>query len=340
MDSDFIKWRNKLSQYFENNKVRFEKIINRYYYSGHLLKRKRIEKVHKITKKMLGNEIYKHLLDYSGEAKFINYYQTVLMELTKTYNQEGDVFLLKHDRNSLVLKYRKLIDEVKMNLLVKGILTNTQLDDLLNHVNLALLEKDFNKNYNEKKLFSNYLWTIVHNECISYLKSKQSKVCLENEKFYKNYFKSTIKYPDAEISLMLEEEFVRFDRILSTFDKKRPKIELCLKVQYLIDVCANDILQLNHKVSITETNKLVEKINNSYNKNKSKKPKNAIKRFEIILPALNNKPDKNHVKVSNVIRWTNSKINELINILNNGYARSCFDNMTFSIFIEKYFYNN
>jgi len=339
MDPDFIKWMNKPSQYFEDNKVRFEKIINRYYYSGHLLKGKRIEKVNGIIEMMLGNEIYKQLLDYSGEAKFINFYQSVLMKLTKIYNQNEDVFLLAHDKNSLVLKYRKLIDEVKKGLLVKGILTNSQLDDLVNHINLALLEKDIGKTFDEKKLFSNYLWRIVHNECISYLKSKQSRVCLNEKKFYKNDFKSETHISEAEIELIFKEEFVRFDRILSTFDKRRPKIELCLKVQYLINVCNDDIFFLNRKISLKEANKMVNKINRSFNKRMSKKPENLIKRFEIILPLMNNKLDKNHVKVSNVIRWTNSKINELINILNNGYARPCFDNMTFSIFIEKYFYN-
>ncbi|MBI9039651.1 MAG: hypothetical protein JEY97_16090 [Bacteroidales bacterium] len=137
---------------------------------------------------------------------------------------------------------------------------------------------------------------------------------------------------------MIEDEFVRFNRILSSFDRKRPKIELCLKVQYLIEVFSDDILKLNNRISGKEVRNVVNKINKSYNKNTSKNPEVLPNRFEIILPVLDNKYDNKIVKVKALIRWTNSKINELINILNNGYARSCFDNKTFSIFVEKYFH--
>ena len=158
--------------------------------------------------------------------------------------------------------------------------------------------------YNGMSLFRTYFSVIVRNICMKEHAKINREVTIEQEDIT-----GLIDRACIEEKIVFEKEVQRFRAILSLYYRQRAKLLFCLKLHYRIPLTPEDINLWYPKCSFSDRIMLLKNFGKNFD------GKDDIEIYQLITPLMNENENKSN-SVDAVRKWTDSKIHEIIQLLN------------------------
>lgn len=330
----FDEWQQDPAEFLRRHRGLVARIITKKGFYGHLNQKQLNETLDAIAGRMLQEAATQSLLKYEGKAAFLVYYLKILVNETVVYNQEEDMLLLEKDFNTLVMKYRPLINYLISKLIPGGSKYGEIKEEMLQETLTFILEKaDYiREHYKPGKLFRNYFWSVIDHSLLNQVKQKKIKMGPINDPDLEK------EIPAADLSsdqkLCIDDGYRHLRQIILSYNHEHPKLELCLKIVYSLKCTCNDLLAMFEKNADGQEREfgvICDELNNSI----KAKGFTQSRRFEVIAPVLN-LADGTKTFAESYLRWTNERIAEIILLLNQK-GLGCIDRKTFAVLVEYYF---
>ena len=240
---------------------------------------------------------------------------------------EKDIELLHKNPNALVLKYQETVRIIVKKFILSGIISRADFEDAVQEALSEVLTKipTMQKQYNGMSLFKTYFSVIVRNSCMREFAKARRKNIVHQAEIPDDGETDTV---DKKISL--EEEIRRFKTVITLYYKQRPKLLLCLKLHYRIPLNAEDIRRWNPDCSSSDHAKLIENFGSNFD------AKDYAEIFRIITPIMNRHENKNNSPDA-VRKWIDSKIDEIIDLMNGVCKRTNYDDETLKTLVDDFF---
>jgi RNA polymerase sigma factor (sigma-70 family) len=244
-----------------------------------------------------------------------------------TTENEQDVELLRTNPKQLIVKYHKMVEIVVKKYISTGMFEATEFDDIVQSVMESLLSKlpAMQRQYNATSLFKTYLAGIIRNICLKlYHKNTRRVKSVELDG-------SVQSEPDDLTDRHLIDHVVsRFRVVVGLYHSQRPKLLLCLKLYFRLPVVAQDIRLPYPLCTPADLESLLRSFDGKY------ETMNEYEIYEIVTPIMN-KYERKSNSADALRKWTHSKIQEIIRILNGDPPRFNFDKETLRILVEDHF---
>jgi RNA polymerase sigma factor (sigma-70 family) len=240
---------------------------------------------------------------------------------------DKDIGLLRSDPHTLILKYQETVKIIVKKYILAGVFRASDFEDIVQEVNMALLAKipAMQLQYNGTSLFKTYFSVIVRNICMKEHAKTNREVKIEQEDIT-----GFIDRAHVEEKIVLEKEIQRFRAILSLYYRQRPKLLLCLKLRYRIPLTPEDINLWNPKCSFSDREMLLENFGSNFDR------KDDVEIYKIITPVMN-KNEKKSNSIDAVRKWTDSKISEIIQLLNGNPKKMNYNEDTLKTLVDDFF---
>ncbi|MGA7161154.1 MAG: sigma-70 family RNA polymerase sigma factor [Bacteroidota bacterium] len=240
---------------------------------------------------------------------------------------DKDIELLRSDPNSLIVKYQETIKIIVKMYIVRGIFKMSDLDDIIQEVNAALLTKipAMQSQYNGMSLFKTYFSVIVRNICLKEFARIKREISVGQFDFAGN-----IVSPHVDEKIVFEGEVRRFRTILNLYYNQRPKLLLCLKLYYRIPLTQEDIYLWYPNCNTADQSVLLENFGSSFD------GKNDAEIYKTITPIMNKNENKSNSDDA-VRKWTDSKIHEIVDVLNGSPKRLNYTQETLRTLVDDFF---
>ena len=240
---------------------------------------------------------------------------------------DKDIELLRTDPRALLLKYQEMIKIIVKKFIRDGLFKSPQFDDIVQDVNLALLGKiqAMQAQYNGISLFRTYLSVIVRNICL-----KEYRTIDRNSVFEQDEDLAAVDSMGMEDGFALKNEIQRFKTILKLFERHLPKLLLCMKLHYRIPLSSMDIQSWYPHCSSSDVAVMMMHFSREYDSI------NDSEMYQIITPIMNRNEGKEN-STDAVRKWTDSKIHEIIRLLNARPHKTVHDEETIRILFDDYF---
>jgi RNA polymerase sigma factor (sigma-70 family) len=240
---------------------------------------------------------------------------------------DKDIELLRSEPHSLILKYQETVKIIVKKFIIAGIFTAGEYEDIVQEVNVALLTKipAMQSQYNGMSLFRTYFSVIVRNICMKEHAKIDTEIILDQEGII-----GFIDNTHVEEKIAFEEEIQKFRSILGLYYRQRPKLLLCLKLYYRIPLTSEDINLWYPKCSPLDHNILLENFGSNYD------GKNDGQIYAIVTPIMN-KNEKKDNSADAMRKWTDSKIREIIEMLNGKSRKLTHNEDSLKTLIDNFF---
>ena len=240
---------------------------------------------------------------------------------------DKDIGLLRSDPHALILKYQETVKIIVKKYILAGVFRASDFEDIVQEVNMALLAKipAMQLQYNGTSLFKTYFSVIVRNICMKEHAKTNREVKIEQKDIT-----GFIDRAHVEEKIVLEKEIQRFRAILSLYYRQRPKLLLCLKLRYRIPLTPEDINLWNPKCSFSDCEMLLENFGSNFD------GKDDVEIYKIITPVMN-KNEKKSNSIDAVRKWTDSKISEIIQLLNGNPKKLNYNEDTLKTLVDDFF---
>jgi RNA polymerase sigma factor (sigma-70 family) len=240
---------------------------------------------------------------------------------------DKDIGLLRSDPHTLILKYQETVKIIVKKYILAGVFRTSDFEDIVQEVNMALLAKipAMQLQYNGTSLFKTYFSVIVRNICMKEHAKTNREVKIEQKDIT-----GFIDRAHVEEKIVLEKEIQRFRAILSLYYRQRPKLLLCLKLHYRIPLTPEDINLWNPKCSFSDREMLLENFGSNFD------GKDDVEIYKIITPVMN-KNEKKSNSIDAVRKWTDSKISEIIQLLNGNPKKLNYNEDTLKTLVDDFF---
>jgi RNA polymerase sigma factor (sigma-70 family) len=240
---------------------------------------------------------------------------------------DKDIGLLRSDPHALILKYQETVKIIVKKYILAGVFRASDFEDIVQEVNMALLAKipAMQLQYNGTSLFKTYFSVIVRNICMKEHAKTNREVKIEQKDIT-----GFIDRAHVEEKIVLEKEIQRFRAILSLYYRQRPKLLLCLKLRYRIPLTPEDINLWNPKCSFSDREMLLENFGSNFDR------KDDVEIYKIITPVMN-KNEKKSNSIDAVRKWTDSKISEIIQLLNGNPKKLNYNEDTLKTLVDDFF---
>jgi RNA polymerase sigma factor (sigma-70 family) len=240
---------------------------------------------------------------------------------------DKDIGLLRSDPHALILKYQETVKIIVKKYILAGVFRASDFEDIVQEVNMALLAKipAMQLQYNGTSLFKTYFSVIVRNICMKEHAKTNREVKIEQKDIT-----GFIDRAHVEEKIVLEKEIQRFRAILSLYYRQRPKLLLCLKLRYRIPLTPEDINLWNPKCSFSDREMLLENFGSNFDR------KDDVEIYKIITPVMN-KNEKKSNSIDAVRKWTDSKISEIIQLLNGNPKKMNYNEDTLKTLVDDFF---
>ncbi len=240
---------------------------------------------------------------------------------------DKDIELLHSDPHNLILKYQETVKIIVKKYILAGVFRSSDFEDIVQEVNSALLVKipAMQTHYNGMSLFRTYFSVIVRNICMKEHAKINREITIEQKDII-----GLIDRAYVEEKIVFEKEIQRFRAILSLYYRQRPKLLLCLKLHYRIPLTPEDINLWYPKCSSPDRNILLENFGENFDK------KDYVEIYKIITPLMNENENKSN-SVDAVRKWTDSKIHEIIQLLNGNPKKLNYNEDTLKTLVDDFF---
>lgn len=242
-------------------------------------------------------------------------------------DNDRDVELLRSDPQSLLLKYQETIRIIVKMYIDGGMFRALEFDDIIQEINVSLLAKipAMQKQYNGKSLFKTYFSVIVRNICLKAHRKGQKSIDFLQEDLSKYFVENT-----HEKRSVIEHEVRRFSTVLSLYDTQRPKLLLCLKLYFRIPVTSEDIRLWYPECNGEDQASLMAHFGLNYDQ------LSDINIYKIVTPIMN-RNEKRSNSVDAMRKWTDSKVHEIIDLLNGRPKKTNHSVETLKILVDDFF---
>jgi len=240
---------------------------------------------------------------------------------------EKDIELLQSDPGALILKYQETVKIIVKKYILAGMFKPSDFDDIVQEVTSTLLVKmpAIQTQYNGKSLFRTYFSVIVRNICVKEHGKFKKEIPVEQ--------KDTDALTDrghGEENIFIEEETRRFRNILSLYYRQRPKLLLCLKLHYRIPITHEDVRLWYPECSSQDRDTLLGQFGINFD------GMDDVEIFRTLTPVMNRNEGKLN-SVDAIRKWTDSKIHEIIELLNGNPQRRNHNEETLKILVDDFF---
>ena len=237
--------------------------------------------------------------------------------------------LLSNDPGTIALIYKDLIfkfifkrhwnkeevEEIVQEIITRFLLNKTE-----------AIRRRFNFDDPELPTFTSYFMVTVRNIYIDIIrKETRSRNLVENDMEIEKL--SDNRKRDMLNTLILEEEFKKFNALIKLYHRTGPKLNLTLKIKYNIPIEDTDILTCFPDCSEDEKNLFMENRGN-YIKNR--------RSMERIVPIFNKYEGKSN-NPDTLRKWISTKLEEIKRQMNNIHPESPYNNSTISDLIILYY---
>ena len=242
-------------------------------------------------------------------------------------DNDRDVELLRSDPHALLLKYQETVRIIVKKYIEAGMFRAPEFDDIVQEINVSLLAKipAMQRQYNGKSLFKTYFSVIVRNICLKAHRRGQKDIDFLQEDLSVYFVENT-----HEKRSVIEHEVRRFKTVLSLYDTQRPKLLLCLKLYFRIPMTPEDIRLWYPECSGEDQASLMRHFGLNYDQ------LSDIDIYKIVTPIMN-RNEKRSNSVDAMRKWTDSKVREIIDLLNGRPKRTNHSVETLKILVDDFF---
>lgn len=241
---------------------------------------------------------------------------------------ERDVELLHTDPKRLIVKYQTVVEIIVRKYIGSGLFAAADYDDIVQSVNEALLAAlpAVRRNYSGIALLKTYISGIIRNICLKlyHKQRQQEKTVPLGDDVPSDPEDLTDRY-------LIECAVSRFRVVIDVFHAQRAKVLLCLKLYFRLPLVAQDIRSLYPQCTSGDLEFLLRSFGGEYGRMKE------YEIHEIVTPIMNKYEGKSN-SADALRKWTHSRIQEIIRILNGDPPRSSFDKETLQILFENYLF--
>ncbi len=242
-------------------------------------------------------------------------------------DNEKDVEMLQSDPPGLILKYHETIRIIVRKYIASGLFKFSEFEDVVQEINGSLLAKipAMQAQYNGRSLFRTYLSVIVRNICL-----KEHERLKRNAEVDIDTLGEIASHDRVEDKISIEQEVKRFRTIIGLYRKQRPKLLLSLKIRYRIPLTNENIAewfpQLDHSARV----ELLDRFGGAYDGVGDHDIYRTLTPIINRLEGKTNSPDAFR-------KWTDSKIQEILQLLNGSPPQSSHTSDTLKILVDDFF---
>jgi RNA polymerase sigma factor (sigma-70 family) len=240
---------------------------------------------------------------------------------------DRDVELLRSDPQALVVKYQETVKIIVKKYIQSGMFKAIEFEDIVQDINAALLIKipAMQSQYNGKSLFKTYFSVIVRNICLKEHRRAWKEVGIVQEEVRSVFEQNPVEKKDV-----FEQEVRRFKTVLSLYDRQLPKLLLCLKLFYKIPISPEDIRLWYPACSAEDHALLIKYFGSSYHQ------MSDLEIYRTVTPIMNKNEEKSN-SVDALRKWTDSKVREIIQVLNGNPKKANYTTETLRILVDDFF---
>jgi len=240
---------------------------------------------------------------------------------------EKDKMMLQADPAGLIMKYQETVKIIVRKYIASGLFKSVDFEDVVQEINASLLSKSsaMQAQYNGIASFRTYFSVIVRNICLKEHERLKRRADVDIE---------TIgDFPDfdrVEDRVFIEQEIHRFRSIISLYQKKRPKLLLSLKIRHRIPLTKEDLTDWFPQLGATDQMDLLTRFGVNYDRLEDRDI------YRALAPVMNKLEGKRN-SADALRKWTDSKIQEILRLLNGSPPHSRHSSETLKILVEDYF---
>jgi RNA polymerase sigma factor (sigma-70 family) len=225
------------------------------------------------------------------------------------------------------VKYQETVKIIVKKYIQSGLFKAIEFEDIVQDINAALLAKipAMQSQYNGKSLFRTYFSVIVRNICLKEYRRSWKDGGIIHEEVRSVFEESPVEKKDV-----FEQEVRRFKTILSLYDKQRPKLLLCLKLFYKIPISSEDIRLWYPGCDDEDHALLMQYFGSSYHQ------MSDLDIYRTVTPIMNKNEGKSN-SVDALRKWTDSKVHEIIQVLNGNPKKANYGAETLKILVDDFF---
>jgi RNA polymerase sigma factor (sigma-70 family) len=240
---------------------------------------------------------------------------------------DKDIELLHSDPHTLILKYQETVKIIVKKYILADVFKPSDFEDVVQEVYAALFAKipAMQSQYNGMSLFKTYFSVIVRNICMKEHAKTRKELEIE-QKEITNF----IDRSHVEAKIIIEYQIQRFRAILSLYYRQRPKLLLCLKLHYRIPLTPEDITLWYPKCSSPDRDILLENFGSNFDET------DDVEIYKILTPLMNKNENKSN-SVDAVRKWIDTKIREIIQLLNGNPKKSNYNEDTLKTLVDDFF---
>jgi hypothetical protein len=240
---------------------------------------------------------------------------------------DPDFHLLQSDPKGLILAYQGMIESIVWKFVKSGMFSHESIADVIQTVNTELLERidRIQSNFNGSTLVRTYVSAVIRNICLKLYKQRLYGKLADPE--VKEYMFPAI---DAIDRYSIEQARSVFRAIMQQFHRDMPKLTVCLKVHYHIGLQRKDIMQWYPECSPDVASRLISQFGGEPVRRPEKET------YALITPVFNTAEKKNNLPDA-LRKWTESKILEILTLLNSSIPPAAFDDESLRPLVEDYF---
>ena len=243
---------------------------------------------------------------------------------------ERDIDLLHRDPHALLLAYQETIKIIVKKYIEGGMFRASDFEDIVQEINAGLIPKipSMQAQYNGMSLFRTYFSVIVRNICLRMRRTQEREIDISD--IVEEKEGDTRGQNEIENLYLIEDLRRRFMQVLRLYGKQTGKLKFCLKVYHRIPIRNQDILDWLPHISSNDREILLDRFRAGYESMSDSEV------YGIVSPIMNREENKAN-SVDALRKWTDSKIEEIIEILNGEPKRSAHTKETLKILVEDYY---
>ncbi len=242
-------------------------------------------------------------------------------------DNEYEVSLLHSDHNQLIVLYQPIVAIIVRKYIGSGLFRRDDFDEVVQTINERLLSKIhiIRDQYNGSSLLKTYVSSIIRNICL--------KLHDENKRHAHQSLTDDSAVPDPaslHTRYVIEHERKQFRAVITLFEKHRPKLFLLLKVTYRLPVSGMEIREWFPNSPPRDAEELARLFEGEY------RAMTDGDVYRALTPYLNRWEGKKTTHDA-LRKWIDSKIGEIIVVLNGDPPTKSHNQDSLKILIEDYF---
>lgn len=243
-------------------------------------------------------------------------------------DNERNIELLQRDPRQLIMEFQNTIEIIVKKYIASGMFPPSEFEEVIQCVNEALFSRisSIQRQYKGTALLKTYLTGIARNVCLR-LHHKEKRLGKTVE-FDELSYPGTAQLTDK---LAIEHAVEEFQTLLTLYNKKLPKLLLCLKLYFRIPIDVQDIKLCYPGCTQQDIGLLLQSFGFKYDNMRDSEV------YEGITPVMNRCENKAN-SADAVRKWTHDRITEIIDVLNGDPPKSSFDEESLRVLVENHFF--